>query len=280
MILVYGDDSADEKSERVCAVAGVVCDVWGWRSLEREWLVRTNGIPFHANECDSDRGDYKEFSHEENKALFKDLSIMVAQSNVCGLGVAIDLMAARRAFPQAAELAYYRAFMRLVDFMAGVAKRGGVVAEFTFDRRTDVDHNASLLYGTAKEYEPEWSPYLADKINFEISAKNPRLQVADLLARESMKALDNLIGPIKRPVRKSWNCLRKTGRFEAEAYSDEWFNDLKKNYKELEQKVGFCEQDYIKWLCERNRQHSVTSMFLFVRDMSKRDVNADVRRGT
>ena len=55
-IFVYGDDSADGKRQRVCAVAGVV-GTWGsWRSLEREWLIRTNGIPFHAKDCVSRPG--------------------------------------------------------------------------------------------------------------------------------------------------------------------------------------------------------------------------------
>jgi hypothetical protein len=144
--------------------------------------------------------------------------------------------------------------------------------------RTDVDHNAGLMYSTAKEYEPEWSPYLADKIQFEFSRKNPRLQVADLLARESMKALDNQIGPVKRPVRKSWNALHETGRFEVEAYSEDWFNDLKKHYKELEENVGFTQQDYVQWLHNRKRHHNVTNMFLFTKDMAKRDADADAKR--
>src|ERR1700688_2112186 len=98
MILVYGDDSADEKRERVCAVAGVVGTWRAWRLLEREWLIRTNGIPFHANDCESDRGDYRNTPHSENKALYKDLAIMVAKSHLYGVGVVIDLMAGNSVF--------------------------------------------------------------------------------------------------------------------------------------------------------------------------------------
>jgi hypothetical protein len=39
--------------------------------------------------------------------------------------------------------------------------------------------------------------------------------------------------------------------------------------------VGFREQDYVNWLAARKRQHNITNMFLFVRDMSKRDADAD-----
>jgi hypothetical protein len=278
MILVYGDESADEKRERVCAVAGVVGTIMAWRSVERQWINITNGIPFHANDCDSDQGDFKQFSHAENKQLYRDLSTLVAGSHLHGYGLAIDLMAANRVFPRAAEFAYYRAFLRVMQIMKDCAMANGEVADFTFDMRMESDHNAGLLYGITREYEPEWSPYLADKITFEFSRKTPRLQVADLVAREVMKALDNQIGPIKRDIRKSWKVLRDTGRFDAEAYSDDWFDDLKSHYAELEEAVGFRQQDYVNWLNQHNRLDGVTNMFLFVRDMAKRDFDAKIGR--
>jgi len=278
MILVYGDDSADEKRVRVCAVAGVVGTIMAWRSVERQWIVRTNGIPFHAKDCDSDQGDYEKFSHAENKALYRDLTTLVAESHLHGYGLAIDLMAANRFFPKAPDFAYYRAFLRVMQVMKNCAKANKEIADFTFDMRMESEHNAGLLYGITKEYEPEWSPFLAEKVAFEFARKNPRLQVADLVAREVMKALDNHIGPVKRKIRKSWEALRDTGRFEAEAYSEDWFSDLKKHYAELEAMVGFREQDYVNWLAARKRQHNITNMFLFVRDMSKRDADADAER--
>ena len=58
MILAYGDESLDETQDRVCAVAGVVGAVEQWERIEPVWVERTNGIPFHANDCDSDHGDY------------------------------------------------------------------------------------------------------------------------------------------------------------------------------------------------------------------------------
>src|SRR4029077_8136115 len=98
-LLAYGDDSSDEKRERVCAVAVVVGTWRAWRLLEREWLERTNGIHFHAKDCESDHGDYRNIPHAENKALYKDLVTIVANSHLYGIAVAVDLKAARRAFP-------------------------------------------------------------------------------------------------------------------------------------------------------------------------------------
>lgn len=78
-----------------------------------------------------------------------------------------------------------------------------------------------------------------------------------------------------RPIRKSWKALHDTGRFRADVFSEEWFTDLKKQYPQLEGNVGFSHADYSKWLAERKRQHNVTNMFLFVREMAKRDADAE-----
>lgn len=278
MILVYGDDSADEKCESVCAVTGVVGTIMGWRSIERQWLVREGGIPFHAKDCDSDQGDFKEFTHAENKELYKDMVTLIAESHLHGFGLAIDLMASSSIFPNSGELAYYRAFIEVLKEMKNCAKANQTIAEFTFDMRMDTDHNAGLLYGTAKEHELDWSPYLAEKVTFEFARKNPRVRVADLVAREVMKALDNDIGPVKRPIRKSWKALRDTGRFRADAFGEEWFRDLKKNYPKLEESVGFTHQDYVNWVKARNCQHNITNMFLFVKDIAKRDAEAGIQK--
>ena len=265
MILVYGDDSSDEKSQRVCAVAGVVGTWRAWRILEREWLLRTNNIPFHAVDCESDRGNYKDTPHAENKALYKDLSILLANSHVYGIGIAIDLIAARSKFPNPdiGDISYYRAFTRVIEVMKDAAKESGEIAEVTFDMRLDTEHNAGLLYGHVRENQPEWTPHLASKIIFEFSRLQPRIQVADLIAHEAMKALDNRIGPVQRPPRKSWIALGQSGRFHIDAYSTEWFEGLKQNYAELEKRVGFGENDYKEWLKKRNRNHNMTNVILF-----------------
>ena len=73
MIYVYGDDSADEKKKRVSSVGVVLGTKEAWEDFEPKWIVRNNGVPFHAKDCESDRRDYKSFSHKENKALYRDL---------------------------------------------------------------------------------------------------------------------------------------------------------------------------------------------------------------
>lgn len=155
--------------------------------------------------------------------------------------------------------------------MKNFAKPQHEIAEFTFDMRLESEHNAGLIYGTLRENEPEWAKHLSSKISFDFSKNNPRIQVADLLAREAMKALDNEIGPKKRPIRKSWQVLRNSGNFEVDAFSNEWFGDMKCKLPQTEHMLGMNRDSYLQWLHERNRQHSITNMFHYVDWTAKRD---------
>jgi hypothetical protein len=59
MLLVYGDESMDETHSRVCAAAAVLGTKEQWTTLESKWVQRTDGVPFHANDCESDQGSIK-----------------------------------------------------------------------------------------------------------------------------------------------------------------------------------------------------------------------------
>ena len=271
MLFVYGDESMDETRQRVCAVAGVGGTDKQWRALERQWPRRTNGLPFHANHCDSDQGDYANRPHWENKNLYRDLAIMLANSGLVGFGQAIDLVAKQTVFPDSEDLAYYTAFTRVVMAMKNHALGTGQIAEFTFDTRMESEHNAEVLYGSLREHEPDWAPYIASKISFELAKDNSRIQVADLVAREAMKALDNLIGPKKRLVRKSWQALLDTGRFAVDAFSVEWFEDMKRKLPAFATSIGVERDGYVAWLKARKRQHNVSNMFYYVDWTARRD---------
>lgn len=271
MLYVYGDESMDETQQRVCAVAGIIGTEAQWKAVEWKWTRRTNGAPFHANNCDSDKGDYATRPHWENKALYRDLTILLANSGLGGYGHAIDLIAKNSAFPESEDLAYYTAFQRVVGAMKNYAQHTGDVAEMMFDMRLESEHNAGFLYGSLRENEPEWAAHLASKISFEFAKQSPRIQVADLLAREAMKALDNEIGPVKRPTRKSWQALLDTKRFVTYGFGTEWFKEMKRQMPQLEQQLGMNRDMYIEWLRQRKRQHNVSNMFQFSDWTAKRD---------
>jgi hypothetical protein len=272
VIYAYGDDGADAKKERVTAVSVIAGYEDWWQDLESKWVARCGGIPFHANECESDLGDYKNIPHEQNKALYRDLTTLLAESRVGGIAIAIDLIAQHKVFPGSLELSYYRAFLECLTRTAELGKNLGEVAELTFDISSENEYNAELLYKTMREGDPELLTWLHPRISFIPAKESARVQTGDLLAYEAWKALDHTVGQARRK-RRSWEVLRDTGRFETYSYSEEWFEDLKRHIEsgQLGKKVGFSEKDYIAWLAQRNRQHNMSTLIEFLDWIRRRD---------
>src|SRR5207244_6732754 len=102
-----------------------------WAALEPKWKARTNVIPFHAKDCESDKGDYANFPHRENKDLYRDLVTLLVEGEVGGLGISIDLVAQKKIFPHSLELAYYKAFVDVLDRTKSFVARHGEIAKFT-----------------------------------------------------------------------------------------------------------------------------------------------------
>jgi hypothetical protein len=99
MYSVCGDESHDQKKERVLAIGGLFGSQEEWDSAESVWLARTGGAIFHAADCESDQGDFAGVPHDKNLRLYKDLTQIIVESRLCGRGVAIDLAGHREYFP-------------------------------------------------------------------------------------------------------------------------------------------------------------------------------------
>ncbi len=275
-MLVYGDDGGDEKRARVTAI-GVVAgfEDW-WQATEKRWIDRCGGVPFHAKDCESDFGDYKDRTHEQNKAMYRDLTTILAESSLGGVGVAIDLIAHKAIFPtslhNSGQVAYHRALLEVMNRVGALAENTGEVAEMTFDVSTENEYNAGLMYTVIRQGEPELLKWLHPKISFVAACESPRVQMADLLTYEAWKALDHTVGEVKRR-RKSWQVLRETGRFETLSFSTQWFLDLKKDIESgnLERKVRFNQGDYQQWLRDKNRHHNMSNILQFLDWIRKRD---------
>jgi hypothetical protein len=272
VIYAYGDDGADERHERVIAVAIIAGYEEWWQEVEDQWIVRCGGIPFHATDCESNHKDYENIPHSETKALYRDLTGILAASNLGGIGIAIDLTAQRKILPGALPLSYYRAFVECLVRTTNVAQNLGEVAKLTFDISAENEYNAALLYSWARNGDGRINEWLHSEISFVPWRESTRVQTADLLAYEAWKALDHAVGPIKRK-RKSWELLRATGRFETYSYSDQWFRDFKKQLDsgQAEKIAGFNESDYLAWLKESGRAHSVSNLFHFLHWINRRN---------
>jgi len=273
-LLSYGDDSADAQCERVFAVAAVVAPESLWRPLEEAWLVRNDHLAFHATDCDSDNGIYTNRHHQQNKELYRDCIKLLAESGAFGFAYAIDIAGRDEFFPDTEkELHYHWCYGRLIRNIATFLGRLGITkVEFSFDNRLDIVNNATAVYSlmTSDEEFP-YRHLLSKKVEFLSSAKHSRIQVGDLYAREVMKHLDNMVGPVRREERKSFTALRESGRFGAEFFMREAWQDKRRKFDEIQQRAGFTSRDYEQWLCKRGRTDNVGARFEFLASLNLRD---------
>jgi hypothetical protein len=137
--------------------------------------------------------------------------------------------------------------------------------KLTFDVSSENEYNAGSLYSVMRNGDARLAERLDAEIGFTTWRSSSRVQMADLLAFESWKAVDHTVGLIKI-TRKSWEVLRATQRFETLAYGEEWFSSLKAHIDsgELEKKVGFNEGDYLQWLRDKNRKHNMSNLISFL----------------
>lgn len=268
MVNVFGDDSADETKQRVFAVAGVIATDDVWDAVTQKWEERNKGVPFHATDCESGHGDYEGRDHNENHALYKDLSIMLAESGAWGFGAAVDMAGFREVYPDLhEEMAYYKAFFEVVYYLSNFAKtyfRDTV--KFTLDNRIQSNYSAAAIYDMLVNDAAimEEGPDMFDEISFASSVKQVRIQVGDLYAREVMKELDRRLAPKKRAKRKSMVTLESTHRFGADLLMRQYFADMRSKTAQLEANdKEFNRHTYAKWLKDHRLVDNIPNRFKF-----------------
>ena len=177
----------------------------------------------------------------------------------------IDLIGLRKVHPSESlpSRMYYRGFVDVIEVIQIYAKRYGDLAEVTFDTRSESDHKAALLYANMRETNPGWKECLAPKVSFDCD-RNPRLESADLFAREAMKHLDNRIGPKKRPTRKAWTTLRESRRFAATFFGEEHFREMDDEFRAPSSVFKTEPEEYNEWLVKRRRIDNNTNYFEFL----------------
>ncbi len=232
---VFGDESQDESKQRVFSVAGIFGSSDEWDSFAGEWMRRTGGRIFHAADCESDQGEFSKTEHisktehKDNQELYKDLTVLLTKTKFMGYAASIDLTAYREFFPRATDPndPYYFCFYAVIEKFSELNFHCIPLdkVEFTFDQNWKVQHNASELYQCMRSL-PEWKGYdlLSDKVSY-TTRDNPRIQAADLFAREGMKRLDHRIGPVRR-IRRSLLALEGTKRFAFFELGREYFRSL------------------------------------------------------
>ena len=124
---------------------------------------------FHAAECESDKGEFAQLSHQDNLKLYADLVKLIADTKLLGVAISMDMAAFRETFPSAdQDQPYFLCFHDVVQEMAGIAHLHvpRETVKFTFDRNFEMEYNATYLYHFMSK-QKEWG--LVKAIDSEIS---------------------------------------------------------------------------------------------------------------
>lgn len=264
---LFGDESADESKQRVFAISGLLGTDHEWKLAEDAWLARTGGKVFHATECETEYAhDPDPDKHKANLALYKDLTGILVDGYVAGISMALDLGSFREFFPAAPpDMPYFKCISDLLTVFSNLTREnnskppeewefGEGHIDFTFDDRRESKHNAGRLY-TAFLNQPEWANNngcLGAKLSFD-TRENPRIQMADLIAREAMKELDRKVGPVKRPSRKSFLALEQSGKFKFQERDRAYLENSRRKMPQLQAETGMTDEGYGRWLFETGR---------------------------
>jgi hypothetical protein len=255
MASVFGDESADEKAQITFAVAALIGPDSVWESAVAEWIKITKDEEFHA----------AEWAFHHGHGSYNDLARVIQSSGLRGQGIALDLKEFRAAFPdlKTQDYAYHKCFIEVVDKLVKVSEEQGYRdLKFTFDGRQG-QATTGLLYDSIRAH-PEWSDVFAfaGEISFG-NRKNPRIQMADMVARETMRgfvcALEG--SEPKEPFRILGTADKRIWfDFLVEQYFSQWRDGL----RELEKKTGLSAQEYFAWIKRKNMQDNLNSRIRFM----------------
>jgi len=253
MLAIYGDDSTDGNKVRVYAFAGVAGTQEEWDYFSIDWLTRTEGIPFHATDCEAGKGAYEKMPYEERMKLSRDLTRMLVGSKLFGCGTAIDLKAFRHHFKQTSkDDGYFYCFLPVVvhffyQTRFSVPPRK---AQFSFDQNPNTRGNAAYLYdkylSKHKEYADMQS--LIDKDMAFADSDSVGIQVADLFVYEVMREMmANLEGKVGR--RPQFELLDQCGRFEIKRFHAVYWHEYSKKHKDV---LASTNAKYDEWRMKHN----------------------------
>ena len=222
MLIAYGEDSCDKTEARIFAASAVVGRQEDWDAFLPVWEKR-NPIPFHATDCDSDGGDYKGRDHWDNKTLYASNVRQFVNSPLMGAGVAISIPDYWDLFPFAPADKWWPYYMCFAGVLACVCRTAQlslppetVKVTFHNDPRKELD--SARIFDFIGNQPGSLATCLQDGIEFRNHRTAPALQIADLLAREGMKELEDRVEPkLKRP-RQSLVELLRSKRFTTVLY--------------------------------------------------------------
>jgi len=244
-LCAYFDESQD-KSEKVHAIGGFIAPGYEWEALQDKWIARlkpTGVSAFHMTDCEC---GYREFSDtkgwkpEDRKQLIKDLIEIICRYRVLMVGCGIILDDYKQLPTENGKLGideWHLSFQYVLQETARQATPFGAeeTVAFFFDWKDKQGNAKDLFFEFQQDNRlEEWHSRLGTITfghkEFGVPGSIPLLQVADVAAYETRKAIANPITHPHLPERKSLTALRKAEAVGSVSYLE---NKVLKNILQL-----------------------------------------------
>ncbi len=209
----YFDESCKDK--RVYAIGGYVGRDRDWKPVSRLWKNRRlqDGVQcFHATDCESGFGEYKDLSKDDRNKQKADLiQIVHEHENIGGFGAAViieDFERVRDSSERARKVLgpdpYFLCFQVLLMAVCEEFERHNASPDMSvaciFEEQEEFSGRAKVLYDKFKAINKLYAPRLGS-LAYAEKTKFVPLELADNLAYETMKEILNKKYDPTRPRR-------------------------------------------------------------------------------
>jgi len=249
----YFDDSGTHKGSLVTAIGGCVAREEQWDVLTRVWAkaLKNEGVQqFHATDLENGYGEFKGWSEERKRGFFKTLTNIVrgyAKTAIAGLVIVEEYKEvvpqwARRtpAFGDEYNFCFQMCVGQTASWIAALNPPMPATEQvaFMFDQQGKVEGVTRRNYSQIKQFRDP-----ADRMGALTFGEKKRfipLQVADYIAYEAYKHLDNRVRRSGRPLRGSLKILVEgTGyEFRAHYFGQERLKELVSYYSKAKDGQG------------------------------------------
>jgi hypothetical protein len=236
----YGDESED-KQEKVLAIGGFLGLAEEWDALQEKWIARvkpTGVSAYHMTDCECGQGEFSRengWCEQDRRDLTIDLIELIAAHNIFLIGHAV-LLDDYSQFPpvndEGVKLGHDKWHMAFQGLLQQAANRVGDDAPpeetiaFFLDWKQKQGAAQFLFDYTKNETRLKpWRQRLGTLTfghkEFDVPGSLPLLQVADIAAVETRKAIGNPITHPHLPERKSLARLKEAGKVWSISFLDE-----------------------------------------------------------
>ena len=199
----YFDDCSDDKRRRYVAIGGLIAGESHWNGcgFHVDWAVATQRLkePFHATECETQKGQFKDWTKEECDQLMARLVSILVDKRLHGFASVVPVDLYRRLFPDAGEYdPYYLAVTHSIVGLASIEDVSITISSGSVGWNAGLKTvmpppDAQETFTNPSKSSERWpdADMLMPTPNFKDKGLWT-LQAADLVAREAFKHFDNI----------------------------------------------------------------------------------------